>query len=39
MTGEASKQPVTVSRDDLYKKVWDKSISRLAADYGISGSA
>jgi hypothetical protein len=38
MTGEASKQPVTVSRDDLYKQVWDKSMSRLGADYGISGS-
>jgi hypothetical protein len=38
MAGEGAKQPVTVSRDELYRQVWDKPMSRLAAEYGISGN-
>ncbi len=38
MAGEGAKQPVTVSRDELYKQVWHTPMSRLAADYGISGN-
>ena len=38
MAGEGAKQPVTVTRDHLYQQVWDKPMSRLAADYGISGN-
>ena len=38
MTDEPSQRPVMVSREDLYKQVWAKPMSRLAADYGISGN-
>lgn len=38
MAGEGAKQPVTVTRDHLYKQVWETPMSRLAADYGISGN-
>jgi hypothetical protein len=38
MAGEQSKQPVKVTRDELYKKVWETPMSRLAAHYGISGN-
>lgn len=37
MAGEQSERPVTVNRDELYAQVWDKPMSRLAAEYGISG--
>jgi hypothetical protein len=30
--------PVTVSRDELYKQVWEIPMSRLARTYGISGN-
>jgi hypothetical protein len=33
-----TKQPMTVSRDELYRQVWQTPMSRLAADYGISGN-
>jgi hypothetical protein len=38
MTEEGSRQPVVLSRDDLYGKVWTTPMSRLAAQYGISGN-
>jgi hypothetical protein len=38
MAEEQPKQPVTVSRERLYKQVREKPMSRLAADYGISGN-
>ena len=38
MTDEHSEHPVTVSREKLYKQVCEKAMSRLAADYGISGN-
>jgi hypothetical protein len=38
MTDEQPKQPVTVSRDELYAQVWDKPMTRLAAEHGISGT-
>ena len=38
MAEESLKQPVTVSRETLYQQAWDKPMSRLAADYGISGN-
>jgi len=38
MTDEQPKQPVTVSREALHQQVWEKPMSRLATDYGISGN-
>lgn len=38
MTGERKKRPVMVSREDLYQQVWQTPMSRLAAEYGISGN-
>jgi hypothetical protein len=32
MAGEQSKRPVTVSREELYARVWDKPMNRLAAE-------
>lgn len=32
------KQPVEVSRDELYRQVWQTPMSRLASQYGISGN-
>jgi hypothetical protein len=32
------KQPVEVSREELYRQVWATPMSRLAAQYGISGN-
>jgi hypothetical protein len=37
MTEDTSKQPQTISRDDLYRQVWQTRASRLCAQYGISG--
>ncbi len=37
MADEHLKQPVTVSRDQLYNQVWQTPMSRLAVQYGISG--
>jgi hypothetical protein len=38
MTEEHSKKPMTISRDALYKQVWQTPMSQLAAAYGISGN-
>lgn len=35
---EASKKPVTLTRDELYKGVWQTPMSRLADEYGITGN-
>jgi hypothetical protein len=32
------KQSVVVTRDDLYRQVWETPMSRLAAQYGITGN-
>ena len=32
------KKPVEVSREDLYRKVWQMPMNRLAGEYGISGN-
>ena len=37
MSEETSKKPQTISRDDLYRQVWQTPASRLCAQYGISG--
>jgi hypothetical protein len=38
MSDEQPKQPVTISRDDLYAQVWEKPMMQLASQYGISGN-
>ena len=38
MAGEGAKQPVTVTRDHLYRQVWATPMSKLALHYGISGN-
>jgi hypothetical protein len=38
MSDEQPKQPVTISRDNLHAQVWEKPMSRLANEYGISGN-
>ena len=38
MSDEQPKQPVTISRDDLYAQVWEKPMMQLASEYGISGN-
>jgi len=38
MADEQPKRSATVTREDLYKQVWETPMSRLAADYGISGN-
>lgn len=38
MADEQPKRPATVTREDLYKQVWETPMSRLAANYGISGN-
>jgi hypothetical protein len=38
MSDEQPKQPVTISRDDLYVQVWEKPMMQLASRYGISGN-
>jgi hypothetical protein len=32
------KQPVVVTRDDLYRQVWETPMSRLGEQYGITGN-
>lgn len=29
----------TISRDDLYKQVWERPLMKVAADYNITGTA
>jgi hypothetical protein len=38
MADDAHKQPVTISRSDLHKRVWEVPMARLAAEYGITGN-
>jgi len=38
MTDDQPKQPVTISRKDLYAEVWATPMMQLAARYGISGN-
>src|ERR1039458_9780742 len=38
MSDEQPKQPVTISRDDLYAQVWATPMMQLAVQYGISGN-
>lgn len=33
-----AREAVTISRDELYQRVWNKPMSRLAAEFGISGN-
>lgn len=33
-----SKKPVTVTREELYRQVWETPMNRLAVQYGISGN-
>jgi hypothetical protein len=39
MRDEDIKRPAAVSRKDLYRRVWETPITRLAAEYGISANA
>lgn len=36
MAGEQRKKPVTITREDLYRQVWETPMTRLAKQYGIS---
>ena len=38
MTDEDRKQPVMLSREELYSQIWSMSMIRLAAQYGITGT-
>ena len=38
MSEEQQKQPATVSREDLYRQVWETPMLRLGKRYGISGN-
>jgi hypothetical protein len=38
MTDEDRKQPVVLSRDELYSQIWSTPMIRLAAQYGITGT-
>ncbi|MFQ5562704.1 MAG: hypothetical protein ACE5FO_03950 [Parvularculaceae bacterium] len=38
MSKEGGKKPVTLTRKELYAQVWRKPMSRLAAEYGLSGN-
>ncbi|MBR1214633.1 hypothetical protein [Bradyrhizobium sp. JYMT SZCCT0180] len=38
MPDSKAKKPVTLTRDELYAQVWTTPISRLAAQYGVSGN-
>ena len=38
MANEQPKRPVTISREQLYKQVWETPMSRLGVQYGISGN-
>lgn len=37
-SNDECKKPVRVTRDDLYRRVWETPMSRLAVQYGISGN-
>jgi hypothetical protein len=38
MTDDDRKQPVVLSRDELYSQIWTTPMIRLAAQYGITGT-
>ena len=38
MSDDQTKQPVTISRDELYAQVWATPMSRLGEQCGISGN-
>lgn len=38
MEDEEKKRPRRVTREELYRRVWETPMSRLAAEYGISGN-
>jgi len=38
MPDAEARKPVTLSREELYAQVWATPISRLAAQYGVSGN-
>ncbi len=38
MSEEQQKQPAIVSREDLYRQVWETPMLRLGEQYGISGN-
>jgi len=35
---EPSKEPVEITRDDLFQQVWQTPMQRLAEQYGITGN-
>jgi hypothetical protein len=38
MNHEEKKKPVNITREELYQQVWTTSMSRLGAQYGVSGN-
>lgn len=38
MTDDKTPRPVTITRDQLYRRVWETPMSRLALEFGISGN-
>ena len=38
MTEEPHRHPITLSREQLYEQVWTSPMSKLAAQYGITGT-
>jgi len=38
MSEENQKQPATITREELYRQVWETPMSRLGEQYGISGN-
>ena len=38
MTDDDRKQPVVLSRDELYSQIWTTPMIRLATQYGITGT-
>jgi hypothetical protein len=38
MPNSQALRPVTLSRDELYRRVWETPMSRLATEFGISGN-
>jgi hypothetical protein len=38
MTDDLPRQPTTLSRKQLYEQVWTTPMSKLAAQYGITGT-
>jgi hypothetical protein len=39
MTEEPRRQPITLSCDELYQQVWTTPMSKLASQYGITGTS